>query len=286
ANKADARYHGGEFRRLLMTNENRARLKGMTDMIDLDNSLTVDDEQAQFNVFVADALAPPDVTLSLPAEPVLPTVLPGDTAPYTLSVTPNEGFTTPVTPTLQGTPPGMIVSFDPTSVTPLGSNQLYITTTASAVAGTYAMIVTDSSGVLTDTANLILIVASAKPSFTLSISPTTRIARPKQIVSYTAVVTGVDGFSLPVSLMVVGFPMDVGAAWSIDPATPDNSSVLTLSIASGPPFGDHPLHVVGTAETQVVVKDIELTNIPYPFKSCLLIILKWLQCLCHGNAAL
>jgi hypothetical protein len=58
AHNADARYHGGEFRGLLMTNENRARSKGMTDMIDLDDSLTADEEQAQLNVFIADASAP------------------------------------------------------------------------------------------------------------------------------------------------------------------------------------------------------------------------------------
>lgn len=56
---ADARHRGGDFRDLLMTNENRARLKGLTDIIDLDDSLTPEEEQAQFNVFVGDASAPP-----------------------------------------------------------------------------------------------------------------------------------------------------------------------------------------------------------------------------------
>ncbi len=57
ARAADARYHGGDFRRLLMTNENRARSKGMAGIIDLDDRFTVAQEQAQFNVFVADAQA-------------------------------------------------------------------------------------------------------------------------------------------------------------------------------------------------------------------------------------
>lgn len=165
AHKADARYHGGEFRRLLMTNENRARLKGMTDIIDLDDSLTVDEEQAQFNVFVADASAPPDVTLSLTAEPVSRTVLPGDTTTSTISVTASEGFTSPVILTSQGAPSETTFSFTPNPVTPPGTSQLYITTTASTAAGTYAMTVTGTAGVLTDTANLTLIVASAAPDF-------------------------------------------------------------------------------------------------------------------------
>jgi len=52
---ADARHHGGDFRDLLMVNENRARLEGLTDIIDLDDRLTSQEEQAQFNVFVGDA---------------------------------------------------------------------------------------------------------------------------------------------------------------------------------------------------------------------------------------
>jgi hypothetical protein len=72
AHNADARYHGGDFRGLLMTNEDRARSRGMTDIIDLDDSLTVDEEQAQFNVFVANASAQPS---DLPFKSYLPIIL-------------------------------------------------------------------------------------------------------------------------------------------------------------------------------------------------------------------
>jgi len=273
ARDADARYHGGEFRRLLMTNENRARSTGMTDIVDLDDSLTVDEEQAQFNVFVADASAPPDVTLSLTAEPTSRAIQIGQTAVYTLSPAINGGYIRPVTLTLSGAPPETIVSFDPNPVIPPGTSHLYITTTASTVTGTYAMIVTGTSRVLTDTANLILTVAPATPSFTLSISPTTCIAKPNQIVSYTVAVTGVNGFSQPVILTVIGLPTGIDAAWSINPVTPDNSSILTLSIPSSPPFGDHPFQIVGTTETLTVTERVELI-VDYPFKSYLSIILK------------
>jgi hypothetical protein len=197
----------------------------------------------------------------------------GETASYTLSVAASEGFTDPVILTLQGAPSDTITSFDPNPVTPPGTSQLYITTAASTVAGTYAMTVTGSSRILTDTSDLTLIVASAAPSFTLSISPPTCIAEPNQIVSYTAIVTGVNGFSQPVSLTVVGLPTGVGAAWSINPVTPDNSSTLALSIPGSPPLGGHPLYVVGVAETQIVVEDIELI-IGYSFENYLPIILK------------
>jgi uncharacterized protein (DUF362 family) len=72
AHNADARHHGGDFRGLLMTNENRARAKGMADIIDLDDSLTAEEEQAQFNVFVADASTPP---IDYPFKGYLPVIL-------------------------------------------------------------------------------------------------------------------------------------------------------------------------------------------------------------------
>ncbi len=70
AQAADARHRGGEFRRLLMTNENRARALGLAGIINLDDALTVEEEQAQFNVLVHDARIPND-----PYEVRLPLIL-------------------------------------------------------------------------------------------------------------------------------------------------------------------------------------------------------------------
>ncbi|MDY6876709.1 MAG: hypothetical protein SWK90_10985 [Chloroflexota bacterium] len=212
-------------------------------------------------------------TLALTAQPDIYTVLPGDTAAYTLSVTVSDGFAASVTLTLQDEPPGGAVSFDPNPVTPPGTSQLYITTATSTVPGIYAMTVTGTSGALTDTADLTLIVASATPSFTLSIAPTTRTASPNQVVSYTTAVAGINGFSQPVSLTVIGLPAGVNTAWSVNPVAPDDSSILTLSIPSNPQFGDHSLQVVGTAGMQLVTEGIDLT-IVYPFRVYLPTILR------------
>ena len=199
-------------------------------------------------------------------------VYPGETATYTLSLTASEGFTASVTLTLQGTPSGVTVSFDPNQVIPPGTSQLYITTTASTVEGIYPMTVTGTAGMVADTASLTLIVASAAPtSFTLSVSPTIRIAKPNQIVSYTIVATG-DGFSQPVTLDTAGLPKDITSGWSINPVAPGSFSILTLSIPGHPSFGSHSFHVIGTTETQVVTRSVGLT-IDYPFKNYLPIVL-------------
>jgi len=54
---ANAAYHNSKFRNFLLCNENRLRLEGITDIIDLDDSYTQAQEEAEFNAYVADASA-------------------------------------------------------------------------------------------------------------------------------------------------------------------------------------------------------------------------------------
>jgi hypothetical protein len=137
------------------------------------------------------------------------------------------------------------------------------------------MMVTGTAGGYTGTADLILIVASAPPpSFTLSVSPTARVVEPGEVVSFTANVAGLSGFSYPVTLTVVGLPTGVGAAWEINPVTPEAASTLTLSTPSTLLSGDYPFYVVGMTESGAVVDSAKL-SIDYPFKIRLPIILKW-----------
>ena len=109
--------------------------------------------------------------------------------------------------------------------------------------------------------------------FSLSVSPSKRVAKPDETVSYTVDVTGIGGFDQPVDLVVVGLPPDVGVAWSVNPVYPDGSSNLTLSVSGAPSFGYYQLYVVGTSGTEAVSRDAELT-IDYPFKIYVPIILK------------
>lgn len=51
-NDVNAAYHNGRFRNFLLCNENRLRLEGGTDIIDLDDSYTQAQEEAQCNVFL------------------------------------------------------------------------------------------------------------------------------------------------------------------------------------------------------------------------------------------
>ena len=114
------------------------------------------DNPVQASVAVSTPASP---WISVTADEDVASACPGETVTYTLSLAASEGFAAPVTLTLQGAPSGTSVFFDPNPVIPPGSSQLYITTTASTAAGTYAMTVTGTSGALTDTANLTLALA-------------------------------------------------------------------------------------------------------------------------------
>jgi hypothetical protein len=155
---ADARHHGGDFRGLLMTNENRARSLGMADIIDLDDSLSVEEELAQFNVFVADSSAPSPVTLALAAEPAGQAVQVGQTAAYTVSAAIHGGYVRPVGLALSGLPSETTIGFDPNPILPLDASRLTVTTTASTETGTYPLIVTGTADPVTATVTLTLTI--------------------------------------------------------------------------------------------------------------------------------
>ncbi|MBN1583609.1 MAG: hypothetical protein JXA89_23080, partial [Anaerolineae bacterium] len=185
-----------------------------------------------------------------------------------------NGFVEPIALALEGAPAGATVSFDPNPAVPPGSSRLAIETAVSAPTGVYSMTVAGSTGALTATAGIDLVVASLTTSFTLDISPTIRTAKPGEAVSYTVVLSGVNGFSQPVNLDVVGIGnAGVKAAWSSSPVVPGGSSTLTLSVLPHPLFGDHTLQVVGLFEAQVTAAPIELA-IDYPYKVYLALVLK------------
>jgi hypothetical protein len=200
-------------------------------------------------------------------------VYPGETGVYTLAVASGAGYVPPVSLTLQGAPSEAFVSFDPDLINPPGTSLLRVATAPSSDAAIYPITVTGDAGVLSDTVGLDLIVASAAPSFTFDISPTFQEAKPGQVVSYTVVLTGLDGFSQPVDLTVVGLPTGVDPAWTVTPVLPGESSMLILSVSGTVPLGERRLYVVGMAGTQVVARAFRL-NIDYPFKAYLPTVLK------------
>ena len=107
--------------------------------------------------------APPDFTLS--ASPSSFSVNPGGTATYTVSVGALSGFGSAVNlGVTSGLPSGATATFSPASITTSGSSTLTVTTTGSTPIGNPTLTITGTSGALTHTATVNLIVTTSSTS--------------------------------------------------------------------------------------------------------------------------
>jgi hypothetical protein len=103
----------------------------------------------------------PDFTIS--ATPSSQTVAPGGTTSYTVTVTPQNGFTGTVAFSAGGLPSGASASFNPTSVSGSGSSTLTVTTASSTPSGSDTLTSTGTSGALSHSASVVLTVSAAAP---------------------------------------------------------------------------------------------------------------------------
>jgi subtilisin family serine protease len=114
-------------------------------------------------------VAAPDFTLT--ATPASRSTVQGGSVAYGVSVAPLEGFDGDVALGVSGLPAGASASFVPVSITGAGSSQLTVATAASTPAGSYQLTVTGTSGLLSHSAAVTLVVSPA--STTVSPKSTT-----------------------------------------------------------------------------------------------------------------
>jgi hypothetical protein len=223
-------------------------------------TVTADAGPVQSTAFATLTVRP---ELSLGVMPTVQTVSRGETAVYTLSIAASQGFFDPVLLTSQGAPLAT-VSFAPNPVTPPGESHLLITTTTSTASGIYPMTVTAESEAVSKTATITLVVVPEEPpSYTLEVLPNINHVSPGGTVTYTVSITSVSTFLGPVTLSAVGLPEQIQTSWSLNPALPGSTSVLTCTVTNHPPFGEHPFTVVGIAGDQVAVRNAILIIDPY-----------------------
>src|SRR5262249_14898258 len=103
----------------------------------------------------------PDFTIAV--TPGTQTVVSGNSATYTVTITPQNGFTGTVWLSAAGLPAGATSSFNPTSINASGSSTLTVTTTGSTPSGNSTVSITGTSGSLSHTATVSLIVNPPPP---------------------------------------------------------------------------------------------------------------------------
>ena len=196
------------------------------------------------NFAISTGTAAPDFILT--ATPTSQTVVAGSPASYTVTVTPSGGFTGTVTLGASGLPAGATGSYNPASVTTSGSSTLTVTTASTTPTGSFTVITTGTSGSLTHTTSVTLVVNSAPAgNYSLSANPTSRSIKQGTSTTYTVNITRTS-FTGGVTFSVSGLPAGTTATFSPNPTT-GNSSILTVKAATTTRTGTYVLTITGVS---------------------------------------
>ena len=158
---------------------------------------------------------------------------------YSITVTPINGFNSPVSLSASGPPIGALGTFSPNPAT--ASSTLTVSIMPNTPAGTYTITLTGSSGSLTHSTSVTLIVNA---DFSLSASPTSRTINHGQSTTYSITIAALNGFTGSVVLSISGTP--AGSSTSFTPNPAAASSVLTVNTGGGTPSGTYTLTISGT----------------------------------------
>ncbi len=159
---------------------------------------------------------PPDPDFTLTAAPMSRTILRGESAEYTLTVTALNGFSEEVSLSTAGLPDGTTAQLTPSAVTAEGQSTLQITTSHQTPTGTHTFTVTGKSGELQHSVTLTLIISC--PGFTLQINAEPRSGSAPLTVQMEAEITSKSDFPIT----AYGFSWDFGDGSTSDLQDPEH----------------------------------------------------------------
>ena len=175
-------------------------------------------------------------TFSLTASPAALTFVQGATASSTISITPQNGFSAPVSLNVSGLPSGVTASF--------AQNVLTLAASSSAAPGQGSVTVTGSSGTLAKTVSIAVTITAA-PSFTLSVAPTAVSVSRGGTATAGVTITSQGGFTGRVSLSASGLPAGVTAAFGA--ASASGAVVMTLTAGASAATGTASVKITGSS---------------------------------------
>ena len=193
-------------------------------------------------------LTTPDFTVA--AAPASASTSPGGSTSFTVSIGSLNGFTGDVALSLSGLAgPQGVASFSPAVVTGgSGTSLLTVTTSSSIAPGTYPLSVTGTSGSVSHT-TAVSIIVTAPADFGLSVTPASRSVVAGSATTYTVAVASLNGFAGDVGLSLTGLSTAVGGG-TFSPsvvAGGTGSAQLTVATLATAAPGTYPLTVAGTS---------------------------------------
>jgi hypothetical protein len=204
-------------------------------------SLTVTDNDGRGSQAATRSVTVSDFSLS--ATPSSRTVIPGAGTAYTATIAGVNQFAGTVAMSVSGLPAGATATFAPDHVAGSGSTTLSVATSASTPIGTYQLTIRGTSGTLTRTATVTLVVNA---DFSLSATPSSRTISKGGKNIYTVTATAGAGFTGPIRLSVSGLPKAVSGKFSPSSISGAGSSTLTITVNKGASSSSYPLTITGT----------------------------------------
>jgi len=186
----------------------------------------------------------------LVVSPTSQTVVQGNSATYSATITALNNYTGTINFSVSGLPAGATLTPPPPSVTNSGSSAITILTNngATTPVGSYPLTISATDGVLTHTASITLVVASNAPDFTLAVSPASQSVVQGSSVAYSAVITALNSYTGTINFSVAGLP--AGATLTPPPPAVINSGSSTITILTNngttTPVGTYPLTISAT----------------------------------------
>ncbi len=204
--------------------------------------------------------AAPAKDFTVTSQPISQSVQRGQSATFTLSVGPVNGFTGQVTLTAAKLPGGSSAGFSPVTVAvgpATGSSTLTVVTTASTPLGSQGFTVTGTSGSTKRTLNLTVVVsAPASPGVSVGVSPGSVAVAPGSSATYAVSVSRLNGYSGPITLTTGGtYPAGVSAALSPTSIPAGTASpvaaTLTMTTSAATPSSTISVTVTGTGTSGI-----------------------------------
>jgi hypothetical protein len=185
---------------------------------------------------------------ALSATPTSRTVLPGAGTSYTATVTGGTGFGATVSFSVSGLPAGASGAFTKTAVTGSGSSTLNVTTSLSTPAGSYPLTIKGTTGPLTHSVTVTLVVVG---NFTLAVSPASRTISRGHSTTYTVTITPGQGFSGTVNLSATGLPNLATATFAPTSVVTSGTSTLKVVTKKRVARGTFILTITGSSGARV-----------------------------------
>jgi uncharacterized membrane protein len=138
-------------------------------------------------------------------------------------------------------------AFTPASLSGSGSSQLLITTAATLAAGSYPLTIIGTSGAITHSAAVTLVVAST-PDFSLAATPASAMVTRGGSATYNVSILRSAGFSGSVTLSVSSLPFGSQASLSPNPVS-GNASTLRVTTSFWTTRGTFTLTITGKSGT-------------------------------------